>query len=128
MDFRWDNRVVIVVEDEPINFYYLSELLSNSGLTLINAKSGEEAIEICQNNDKIDLVLMDIQLPLISGYEATIKIRSFNKDLPIIAQTAHFLNDEKKKAIKAGCNGYISKPIDTDELYNILNKFLTNKL
>jgi len=123
---KWENKVVMVVEDEPINFYYLSELLSTSGLTLINAKSGEEAIEICQNNNKIDLVLMDIQLPLISGYEATKKIKSINKGLPIIAQTAHFLNDEKKKAIKAGCNGYISKPIDTDELYSIFNKFLNN--
>lgn len=122
----WENKVVMVVEDEPINFYYLSELLSNSGLTLINAKSGEEAIETCQNDGKIDLVLMDIQLPHISGYEATKKIKSLKKDLPIIAQTAHFLNDEKKKAFKAGCDGYISKPIDSEELFSIFNKFLTD--
>lgn len=116
----------MVVEDEPVNFYYLSELLSSSGLVLINAKSGEEAIEICQNNEKIELVLMDIQLPKMSGYEATKKIKSFKKDLPIIAQTAHFLNDEKKKAIKAGCDGYISKPIDTEELYAIFDRYLNN--
>lgn len=126
MVYQWKNRVVMVVEDEPVNFYYLSELLSSSGLVLINAKSGEEAIEICQNNEKIELVLMDIQLPKMSGYEATKKIKSFKKDLPIIAQTAHFLNDEKKKAIKAGCDGYISKPIDTEELYAIFDRYLNN--
>ncbi|HCT29313.1 MAG TPA: response regulator [Bacteroidales bacterium] len=120
----WTNRVVLVVEDEPINFLYLFELLSESGLILINAKSGEEAIEICQTNNKIELVLMDIQLPGISGYEATKKIKTIKKDLPIIAQTAYSQSEEKEKAIKASCDGYISKPIDTDELYAIFNKYL----
>lgn len=126
MVYQWKNKVVMVVEDELVNFYYLSELLRNSGLVLINAKSGEEAIEYCQNNEKIELVLMDIHLPKMSGYEATKKIKSFKKNLPIIAQTALFLKDEKKKAIKAGCDGYISKPIDVEELYAIFDRYLIN--
>ena len=122
---RWGRRVVLVVEDESINFFYLNELLSDKGLILINAKSGEEAIALCTTNPNIDLVLMDIQLPGISGYEAAQKIKAIRKELPIIAQTAHFLNGEKRKSIKLGCDGYIAKPIDTEELFSIFNKFLS---
>ncbi len=123
-DFRWLNKVILVVEDDPINYQYIEALLKDTGLSLIQAKTGEEAIKICQENAKVVLVLMDIKLPFMSGYEATEKIKSFRKELPIIAQTAYFLNDDKIKCKKAGCDHYISKPIDTEELYSVLAKYL----
>lgn len=121
---RWQHKVILIVEDDSINFQYIEAILIESGLSLIHAKTGEEAINICQSNPKIDLVLMDIQLPFISGYEATQKIKFFRNDLPIIAQTAYAFNDDRMKSISAGCNNYISKPIDPEELYSVIAKYL----
>lgn len=120
----WQNKAILVVEDDPINYQYIEALLAESGLSLIHAKTGEEAIKICQTIYKIDLVLMDIQLPFMSGYEATQKIKSFRKELPIIAQTAYVLNDDRLKAIMVGCDFFISKPIDPEELYSVISKYL----
>lgn len=120
----WQNKAILVVEDDPINYQYIEALLAESGLSLIHAKTGEEAVKICQTIYKIDLVLMDIQLPFMSGYEATQKIKSFRKELPIIAQTAYVLNDDRLKAIMVGCDFFISKPIDPEELYSAISKYL----
>ena len=73
-------------------------------------------VELCEKNPDIDLILMDIKMPELSGYDATKKIREFNKDIIIIAQTAYSLTGDKEKAIEAGCNEYITKPIDKKEL------------
>jgi len=81
-------------------------------------------VEVCLNNPDIDLVLMDIKLPTIDGYEATRQIRKFNKDVIIIAQTAYALEGDREKAIAAGCNDYISKPIKKDELLEKISKIL----
>jgi len=120
----WQNKAILIVEDDPINYQYIEALLAESGLSLIHAKTGEEAVKICQTIYKIDLVLMDIQLPFMSGYEATQKIKSFRKELPIIAQTAYVLNDDRLKAIMVGCDFFISKPIDPEELYSAISKYL----
>ncbi|MBI9037633.1 MAG: response regulator, partial [Bacteroidales bacterium] len=79
-------------------------------------KTGEEAVEICRNNPDIDLILMDIKMAKMDGYEATRQIRKFNKDVVIIAQTAHALSGHREKALEAGCNDYISKPIKKEVL------------
>jgi CheY-like chemotaxis protein len=77
----------------------------------------------CRNNPDIDLILMDIQMPEMNGYEATRKIRQFNKDVVIIAQTAYVLTGDREMAIAAGCNDYISKPIKKDELMALIQKY-----
>jgi len=118
----WPNKVVLIVEDDHISYQYIDALLKNTGFRIIQARSGEEAISICSADDCIDLVLMDIQLPFMSGYEATQQIRAIRKDLPIIAQTANVFNDEKILSLEAGCNYYIAKPIDADELYAAISK------
>jgi len=82
---------------------------------VIKANTGNEAVEICKKNLDIDLILMDIQMPVMNGYEATRQIRQFNKYVVIIAQTAFGLSGDREKAIEAGCNDYISKPINKDE-------------
>ncbi len=123
-DYRWLDKVVLIVEDDSSNYQYINALLRESGLTLIHAKTGEEAVNICQTINKLDLILMDIQLPFMSGYEATEKIKSFRKDLPIIALTAYFFNDDKTKSLNFGCNNFISKPIDTEELHSAISKYL----
>ena len=125
-DYRWLNKVVLVVEDDSFNYQYIQALLSKSGLILIHAKTGEDAVNICQTTDKIDLILMDIQLPFMSGYEATEKIKSFRNALPIIALTAYCFNDDKIKLLRTGCDKYISKPIDAEELHQTISKYLDN--
>ena len=119
------NKSILIVDDSIDNLDLSRMLLELEGYSVRTAENAEEAMRVLAAFHP-SLILMDIQLPHISGYEATKKIKSLKKDLPIIAQTAHFLNDEKKKAFKAGCDGYISKPIDSEELFSIFNKFLTD--
>jgi len=122
--FNWQNKVILIVEDEIVNFSYLEEVLQKTQAQIIWAKNGKEAIELCKTNNLIDLVLMDIKMPLINGYEATVEIKKFRKDLPIIAQTALAMHGEKEKSLIAGCNDYITKPIKQDTLLEVINQFI----
>lgn len=124
---KWSDKLILVVEDDLISYLYLETLLIKSGANLIHVKNGEDAIEVCRINDRIDLILMDMQLPFISGYEATKEIKSFRYNIPIIAQTANVMNNERERCIKAGCNDYISKPIDPDEFMLILTKYFNQQ-
>ncbi len=90
---------------------------------ILKAKNGFEAVEVCRNNPDTDLILMDIQMPVMNGHEATRQIRQFNKDVFIIAQTAFGLSGEREKAIEAGCNDYIKKPINKAELLSLIQKY-----
>jgi CheY-like chemotaxis protein len=92
---------------------------------IIEAKDGNEAVEQCRNNPDIDLVLMDIKMNHLDGYGATRQIRQFNKDVVIIAQTAFAQNGDKEKIIEAGCNNYISKPLDFDKLLDLMKEYFT---
>jgi CheY-like chemotaxis protein len=90
--------------------------------------TGIEAITICQNNPDINLILMDIQMPEMNGYEATQQIRKFNKEVIIIAQTAFAMAGDKEKSIAAGCSDYISKPIKKDELELLIQKYFNKNI
>jgi len=98
--------------------------LSITGVQLFYAKNGNEAIEKVKDIPNLDVVLMDIQLPGLSGDKATKVIRGFNSEIPIIAQTAHAMVNDKENYIKAGCNDYISKPIAVHELFSIICKYI----
>ena len=117
------NLKVLIAEDDEVSSELLSDIVSEISHEIIKARTGTEAIEICRNNPDIDLILMDIQMPVMSGYEATRKIRQFNKDVVIIAQTAFGLSGDREKAIEAGCNDYIAKPINNKELYSLIQKY-----
>jgi CheY-like chemotaxis protein len=100
----------------------LSDVVAEFNKEILKAKTGVEAVQACRNNSDIDLVLMDIQLPELNGYEATQQIRLFNKNVIIIAQTAFGLTGDKEKALAAGCNDYLSKPIEPDLFKSIIQK------
>ncbi len=108
-------KTLLIAEDEDSNFMLLRELLSDFNITIIRANNGREAIEMCRSQ-LIDLVLMDIKMPEMDGYEATKLIREFMPDLPIIAQTAYSANADKEKALASGCSDYIGKPISREIL------------
>jgi len=118
---------ILVVEDDEISYSLMSLTLQKISYEILHAKTGVEAIESCRNNPDIDLVLMDIRMPVMDGHEATRQIRQFNKDVIIIAQTAYVLSTDREKAIGSGCNDYISKPINKTLLYELINKHFNNK-
>ncbi|MEE4662262.1 MAG: ATP-binding protein, partial [Halieaceae bacterium] len=113
---------ILAVEDDETADIFLTEILEGKCRELLHVKNGEEAIKTCKANPDIDLVLMDIKMPVMDGYTATREIRKFNTKVIIIAQTAYALAGDKEKAIAAGCNDYIAKPIKKLELYNLLGK------
>jgi PAS domain S-box-containing protein len=117
------NKKSLIVEDMEMNYIYLKVLLEDLGFSVLWAKDGNEAIEMALENMDIDLVLMDIRLPNTDGYEATRVIREKRPDLPIIAQTANALFDEREKALESGCNEYITKPIYKNAFKNMISKF-----
>jgi CheY-like chemotaxis protein len=118
---------ILIAEDEEINFMFLSEILSNSGKRILHAKNGLEAIEICKKHPEIDLVLMDVKMPEMDGLQATRIIRDFRNQLPIIIQSAYVMESDKETAFLAGATGFIAKPINKNQLLNLVNKFLLIK-
>ncbi len=121
---NWRNKTILIAEDLEDNFIYLEELLSTTNANILWAKNGKEAIDLCKENRDIDLVLMDIQMPYINGYEATQQIKQFRNSLPVIVQTAFSMSGEKEKSFKSGCDDYISKPINHKELIATVSKYI----
>ncbi|MFH0761093.1 MAG: ATP-binding protein [Bacteroidota bacterium] len=123
------NLKVLIVEDDRISdLLILSFLKRKISHSVLHSETGVEAIETCRNNPDLDLVLMDIKMPDMNGYEATRQIRQFNKEVVIIAQTAFGLSGDREKAIEAGCNDYIAKPFNKDELFALIQKCLKTKI
>jgi PAS domain S-box-containing protein len=121
---RHKQNLILIAEDDDFSFKFFEDSLRNEGLKIIRAVNGEEVISSIRENRDISLVLMDIKMPGKDGLEATREIRTFDSKIPIIAQTAYAFTGDKEKALEAGCNDYISKPIKLDELIEILNKYL----
>lgn len=117
-------KVVLIVEDDVFNAEYLKEILDAQGIVCIKVDRGEDALEIV-NSRPVDLVLMDIRLPGLNGYEITRKIRELKPDLTIIAQTAYASFNDRKKALDAGCDDYVSKPIRKELLLSTLQRHLS---
>jgi signal transduction histidine kinase/CheY-like chemotaxis protein len=115
---------VLVAEDDETSKEFLSIVVQEFAKEIIYVRTGNEAVAVCSNNPDIDLILMDIQMPELNGYEASRQIRQFNKDVIIIAQTAYALEGDIEKAHDAGCNDYITKPIVAKELEQMINKHL----
>ena len=112
----------LIAEDDQSSEMLLTIFMEKFSKKIIKAKNGIDAIELCRENPDLDLILMDIQMPGINGFEATQNIRKFNKDVIIIAQTAYGLEGDRQKSIDSGCNDYISKPIDQEKLHALIYK------
>lgn len=108
---------ILIVEDEFVNFLYLREILSAHCNHILHAEYGADALKMCQEHSDIVLILMDIKLPDISGYELTMQIRKLMPQVPIIAQTAYAMPGDREQSLEAGCNDYVSKPVTKEELW-----------
>jgi len=118
---------ILIAEDDETSEMLISIAVQKFGKEIISVRTGTEAVAVFQNNPDIDLVLMDIEMPEMDGYEATRQIRKSNKDVIIIAQTAYALEGDNEKAIAAGCDDYIAKPIKADELEQMIIKYLNKQ-
>ncbi len=119
---------ILIADDDETSRKYLYLLVNDFGKEIMEAETGAKALELCQKYYDIDLILMDIKMPLMDGYQATRKIREFNKDVVIIAQTAYALSGDIGKALEAGCNDYISKPFERAKLEILLQKYFGKHL
>ena len=117
-------KTILIVEDELSNYIYLKDLLHMHHFNVLHAKNGKDAVELIHRGVLIDLILMDIRMPVMNGFQATREIRKTNKTVPVIAQTAYAMSEDKRKAIEAGCNDYIAKPITTRVFTQIVQKHL----
>lgn len=115
---------VLVVEDDEVNYEYLFEILQPCNLKISRAKTGDGALNLLLSDKSIDLVLMDIRLPGLNGWQVTRKIREQNIAIPVIAQTAYAYQTDKEESIAAGCNAHVVKPINPEELIQLVFKCL----
>jgi CheY-like chemotaxis protein len=126
LDYNWEGRTILIAEDELINYRLLELILTKTKVKLLHGRNGLETLELFKSNPQINLILMDIKMPELDGCEVTKEIRKLNSVLPIIAQTAYALEDERQKSLDAGCNGYITKPINKKDLMELINSYLKN--
>ena len=122
---RWAGKTLLVAEDENSNYELIKAILKPTGVKLIRARNGEEAISCVKQNPHINLILMDIRMPKINGYDATRKIKTINSRLPVLSITAYAMTEDESKSIEAGCDTYISKPIKPARLMEVLDRYLS---
>jgi CheY-like chemotaxis protein len=115
---------VLVAEDEESSFRYIEKMLHEVGITVLRAVNGQEAIDITNSNENIQLIIMDIKMPVKNGIEATREIKKLKPLLPIVATTAFMMPGDRQIYQEAGCNDYISKPIKQKELFMMIEKYV----
>ena len=118
---------ILIAEDEEINYIFIKEMylsILTENIQLIHARNGQEAVDIVKNDNNIDLILMDIKMPIMNGLDATRLIKEINVNLPIFVQSAYASDSDIKIAFESGCNEYLAKPIDADKLAQLTLKYI----
>lgn len=123
---EWPDKTILIAEDEDSNFTLLEVMLQKSKVKLERAYNGKQAVDYVIGGYDVDLVLMDVRMPVMNGYEAMEHIKKFNPELPVVIQTAFAMASDRESSFEAGCDEYLSKPIKATELYQVLEKFLGN--
>jgi len=122
--YNWQGKTVLIVEEDHSGSIFLKEVLGFTRIGILNTRSGEEAVFLVKKHRNIDIVLMDIGLSSGDAFEIISRIKSQRKDLPVIAQTTHTMPDDRERCYHAGCDAFVSKPIDTFELLWKIDHFL----
>ncbi len=120
---NWGKITILIAEDNDNNFNLIETYLKDTSITLLRGRTGADTIEIFQSHDKIDLILMDLRMPVMDGYEATRQIKKINENQIIIAQTAYA--DDKANAHEYGFSAYLSKPFNKQQLLEVISEFLS---
>ena len=124
MGYNWSDKIILIAEDVEANFLFLEKILSDTNVKVIRAVNGREAIDIYKNNQDINLILMDIRMPEVDGFDAAKEIKKINKNIPIIIETAYNIENGKMLAKEAGCDDYIVKPININKLLALIGKYI----
>lgn len=124
--YNWTGKKILVAEDEELNWMFIREMIRKSGAEVNRAKNGVEAIEMTRKLHP-DVILMDLKMPEKDGIEATLEIRTFDPNVLIIAQTAYVMANEKAESLQAGCNHFITKPLDRTVLMELIEHFFSRK-
>lgn len=120
-----ENEIILIAEDDNINFLLLKKILESKNHTVLRAFNGQEAVDICAENQDISLVFMDIKMPILNGFEAFEQIKILKPELPIIAQTAYSSFEDKEQIMRFGFMDYITKPLDKEKIFELLNTIFT---
>ncbi len=120
----WSRKTILIAEDEEVNFIYLKTALSLTKINILRAKNGEEAVQLALDNGNIDLILMDIKMPVMNGLEATRAIKNQRSELIVIAQTAFALEEDKSNCFAVGVDDFMEKPVRYKLLFDTLEKYL----
>lgn len=118
------NFTMLIAEDDEISFELYKARLDEFDMNLLHAKNGQMAVEIAKETPYVHLILMDIRMPVLNGYEATKQIREFNTTVPIIAQTAFAMIPEQKAIIESGFTDFLSKPVEEEKLFGLIRKYM----
>jgi two-component system, cell cycle response regulator DivK len=121
---KWESKTFLIVEDDEVSLEFIKELFDPYLVKLISVDNGKDAVEICRENSSIDLILMDVQLPVLNGRDAMIQIKKIYPDIPIIAQTAFAMSGDRERYINDGFDAYISKPINVSEMLMLIEKLI----
>ncbi len=127
LDSVMTGKTILIAEDDEINYMFLQAVLEKKGCRLIHAQNGKEAVELFTKNSDIDLIIMDLKMPVMNGIDATFKIKKINNTIPVIAHSAYVLNNEKEQSLAAGCADYLPKPVKVEDLILTLEKHLFHK-
>lgn len=117
-----DKKKVLIAEDNPVNQKLISVILRKTGHEFVIASTGEEAVDFCRN-EKFDIILMDLHMPDMDGFDATFEIHKFNKEIPVVAITADVYDDIEQKCKEHGMAGYISKPYNKEDIAKVIDTF-----
>ncbi len=122
-DYNWKDKTILVAEDDDFNFIVLEEILKYTKANVIRKENGKEAVIEFYSNSNVDIVLMDIEMPVMDGITATREIRKTNNKVPIIMLTAYAIRYEEAESLKAGSNYFLTKPIEEDKILGIINSY-----
>ena len=128
--YKWKGKKTLIVEDDPSSTFLLTEILRHTKIEILTVADGKDAIDVFRKNKDIDIVLLDMQLPEVSGLEISRQMKEIRGEVPIVAQSAFALIEDKDRALASGCDAHLSKPINTFELLGTMHRFLhkTDKL
>jgi PAS domain S-box-containing protein len=124
--YHWNQMKVLIAEDELSNFILLKHILSKTGISITHVENGKQVLEVLKKGEKFDLLLLDIKMPVLDGIQTAKLIRQNKYKIPILAQTAYAMADDREKCLEAGCDDYLTKPIKTKELLSKINDLISN--
>ncbi len=127
MEYNWENKTIVIVEDVDFNFLLLKKQLKKTNANIIWLKNGQESVDYIKEKQKADVILMDVRMPVMNGIDATKVIKQLDNSIPIIMQTACVVGSDYEDVKSSGCDDYIFKPIIAEELLEMINKYINLK-